>query len=98
MLMSKDRRLQVLVEPEQYRALEAQAGHRGVSVASVVREALSIYLSAGPEQVRAAADRILAATPLPVGESDELRLELDALRGRAEPRAPAGDAAHPTEA
>jgi hypothetical protein len=87
MLMSKDRRLQVLVEPEQYRALEARAGRRGVSVASVVREALSLYLAAGPEQVRAAADRLLAATPLPVGDPGELRAKLDALRGRGDPDA-----------
>jgi hypothetical protein len=92
MLMPKDRRLQVLVEPEQYRALASQADRRGVSVASVVREALSNYLAAGPEHVRAAADRLLAATPVALGDPEQLRAELDALRARDEWAEPAGDA------
>lgn len=82
MLMVKDRRLQVLVEDEQYRALDAVAAERGVSVASLVREALGRYLQAGPDQTRAAAERILSATPMPVGDPEELRDELDRLRGR----------------
>ena len=82
MLMSKDRRLQVLLESEQYRTLEAVAIERGVSVASIVREALGQYLAAGPDQVKAAADRVLAAPQMPVGDPDELREELDRLRGR----------------
>lgn len=80
--MVKDRRLQVLVEDEQYRALDAVAAERGVSVASIVREALSRYLQAGPEQTREAAERILSAAPMRVGEPGELRGELEHLRGR----------------
>jgi hypothetical protein len=82
MLMPKDRRLQVLVEDEQYRAIAAVAGERGVSVATVVREALGRYLVAGPDQVEQAAARILDAPPMPVGDPSELRAELDELRGR----------------
>jgi len=82
MLMVKDRRLQVLVEDEQYRALDAVAAERGVSVASIVREALGRYLQAGPEQTREAAERILSAAPMPVGAPEELRGELEQLRGR----------------
>jgi hypothetical protein len=82
MLMSKDRRLQVLVEREQYRAVEAVATDRGVSVATVVREALGHYLAAGPEQTAAAARRILAAAPMEVGDPEALRAELDEARGR----------------
>jgi hypothetical protein len=82
MLMSKDRRLQVLLESEQYRAIGSLAEERGVSVATVVREALAHYLTSGPEQRRRAAVRILAADGMPVGDPDEVRAELDELRGR----------------
>jgi hypothetical protein len=78
----KDRRLQVLVERDQYRRLEAEAASRGVSVASVVREAVGHYLDAGPTQVQEAVERILASEHMPVPDPDELRDELDDLRGR----------------
>lgn len=82
MLMSKDRRLQVLVETDQYRRLSAAAGDRGVSVATVVREAIGHYLAAGPDQVRSAIDRVLNAPPMDVPDPEELREELSRLRGR----------------
>jgi predicted DNA-binding protein len=82
MLMSKDRRLQVLVETDQYRRLSAAADDRGVSVATVVREAIGHYLDAGPDQVRSAVDRVLNAPPMDVPDPDELREELSRLRGR----------------
>jgi hypothetical protein len=82
MSMLKDRRLQVLLESEQYRAIESLAAERRVSVATVVREALSHYLTSGPDQRRHAAARILAADGMTVGDPDELREELDDLRGR----------------
>jgi hypothetical protein len=41
MSMLKDRRLQVLLESEQYRAIESLAAERRVSVATVVRDALA---------------------------------------------------------
>jgi hypothetical protein len=82
MLMLKDRRLQVLIESEQYRALESVAAERGVSVAAVVREAVGRYLASGPEQTARAAQQILDAEPMPVGSPGELREELEELRGR----------------
>lgn len=82
MLMVKDRRLQVLIEEEQYRALDAVASQRGLPVAAVVREALGRYLVAGPEQVAQAAARVLAADEMPIGDPDELHGELERLRGR----------------
>lgn len=84
MLMSKDRRLQVLVESEQYRRLADAAASRGVSVATVVREAVGHYLDAGPDDVRDAVDRVLAADAMDVPEPEDLRAELDDLRGRRE--------------
>jgi hypothetical protein len=78
----KDRRLQVLLEQEQYRALEGAAAERGVSVATVVREAIGSYLGTDPHERAAAGRRLLDADPMPVGSPGELREELDALRGR----------------
>lgn len=82
MLMLKSRRLQILVDEDQYRRLEAVAVQRKVSVAVVVREALDEKLPSGPAARRKALDEILAAPPMRVGSPDELRQELDALRGR----------------
>lgn len=82
MLMVMTRRLQVLLDDEQYRALDAVATGRGVSVASVVREALGRYLVAGPDQARQAAERVLAAPPMPIGDPDELREHLEQVHGR----------------
>lgn len=78
----KDRRLQVLVERQQYRALESAAADRGVSVASLVREAIDSYLATDPQARRAAGQRLLDADPMDVGPPHELRAELDELRGR----------------
>lgn len=83
MLMSiKSRRLQVLVEEEQYRRLQHEAAERGVSVATVVREALDEKLPTTRAARRAAAETILDAEPMDVGDPDDLREELEELRGR----------------
>lgn len=78
-----DRRLQVLLDEARYQRVAAEARHRGVSVASVIREAIDHALPAtGPER-QAAADRILSAPDMPVpADPSELRAELDELRGR----------------
>jgi hypothetical protein len=76
------RRLQVLVDDERYRRLEAAARRRRVSVATVVRDAIDRDLGS-PALARAAAGRrFLDAAPMEVGSVDELLDELDALRGR----------------
>jgi len=82
MLMLKSRRLQVLVDEDQYHRLEAAAARRKVSVAVVVREALDEKLPSAPDARRRAGERILSAAPMPVGSPEELRDELEALRGR----------------
>ncbi len=81
MLMLKSRRLQVLVDEDQYRRLEAVAAQRKVSVAVVVREALDDKLPSSPDVRRRAAEVILSAPPMSVGSPRELREELEALRG-----------------
>lgn len=78
----EDRRLQVLVERDQYRRLEAEAASRGVSVSSVVRAAITQYLDAAPTQLQQALERILPSEHMPVPEPDGLREELDDRRGR----------------
>lgn len=83
MLMStKSRRLQVLVEEDQYRRLEREASERGVSVATVVREALDEKLPTTRAARREAAAAILAAEPMEVADPQVLRRELEDLRGR----------------
>ncbi len=76
------RRLQVLIDDERHRRLEAEAARRGVAVAVLVREALDAAYPTTADERRAAADRILAADPMPVPDVAELRRELEELRGR----------------
>jgi hypothetical protein len=81
-MLMLNRRLQILVDEDRYRALERTARERRVSVATVVRDAIDRDL-AGPSMRRwEAGRRFLAAEPMPVGSVEELRAELDELRGR----------------
>ena len=80
MLMLKSRRLQVLLDDEQFRRLEAAAARRKVPVAVIVREALDEKVPAHAERRRAAGKRILSALPMDVGDPDHLRAELEAMR------------------
>lgn len=76
------RRLQVLIDDERHERLQALAKERGVSVGTLVREAIDRGL-VSPEASRAAAGaRILAAAPMPVPPVGELLAELEELRGR----------------
>lgn len=80
--MAKSRRLQVLIEDEQWSRLEALAADRGVSVASVVRDAIDRTVPGGRAERRRAARAVLEAEPMPVPDPPELRKELEELRGR----------------
>jgi predicted DNA-binding protein len=82
MLMSKNRRLQVLIEEDQWRRLESVAAERGVTVATVVREAIDASVPGAPDERVAAAQSILEAGRMPVGDPADLRAELDELRSR----------------
>jgi hypothetical protein len=77
-----EHRLQVLLDEERHRRLVALAEERGVSVATIVREAIDRGLTAPDARRRRAGARILAAEDMPVGSPDELRAELESLRGR----------------
>lgn len=76
------RRLQILLDEERYQRLAALAGERGVSVATVVREAIDRGLPPSPGRRRQAGQRILDAPAMPVPDVADLVEELDELRGR----------------
>ena len=78
----KTERLQVLIETEQRERLERVAARRGVSVASLVRRAIDVAYPSGLEQRAVIAASILAAEPMDVPDPDDLRAELDVIRGR----------------
>lgn len=80
--MPKTRRLQVLIEDEQWARLEAVAAERHVSVGSLVRDAIDLAVPGGQDERREAAGAILAAEPMPVPEPGELRGEIEDLRSR----------------
>jgi hypothetical protein len=82
MCMPLEHRLQILLDDERHQRLVAVARERGVSVATVVREAIDRGLPRPDSRRRAAAARLLEAPDMPVPEPEELRAELDALRGR----------------
>jgi len=82
MHMSLDHRLQILLDADRHARLLAVARERGVSVATVVREAIDRGLPAPDSQRRAAADRLLAAEPMAVPVRDGLVRELADLRAR----------------
>lgn len=75
-------RLQVLIDEERHQRIVAVANERGVSVATVVREAIDRGVTNTDTQRAAAGRRLLKAPDMPVPEPEELRAELDALRGR----------------
>ena len=82
MSMSLDHRLQILIDDERHRRISAVARERGVSVATVVREAIDRGLPR-PDALRLAAGRrLLEAPDMQVPEPPELHDELEALRGR----------------
>jgi hypothetical protein len=75
-------RLQVLIGAEQRQRLEREAADRGTSVATLVREAIDLRFPPSLPRRREAADAILDAVPMEVPDVDDLRRELDDLRGR----------------
>jgi DNA-binding MurR/RpiR family transcriptional regulator len=82
MHMSLTHRLQILLDDERHQRINELARERGVSVATIVREAIDRGLPGADGRRRAAARRLLKAPDMPVPEPDELKDELEALRGR----------------
>jgi hypothetical protein len=82
MSMPLEHRLQILIDDKRHRRISAAAQARGVSVASIVREAIDRGLAVPDARRRAVGSRLLEAADMPVPNLQELRAELDALRER----------------
>lgn len=77
-----DRRVQLLLDEVRYRKVAREATRRGVSVASVIRDAID-RLPADADRRRDAIEAILAAQPMPLpADPAELRRELDMAHDR----------------
>ncbi len=82
MSMSLEHRLQILLDDERHSRITAAARERGVSVATVVREAIDRGVVASAPRREAAGGRLLEASDMDVPEVAELKAELAALRTR----------------
>jgi hypothetical protein len=82
MSMPLEHRLQILLDDERHQRILAVARERGVSVATVVREAIDRGVSSPDARRRSAGRRLLDAEDMPVPELAQLRAELEQLRGR----------------
>ena len=82
MHMSLEHRLQILLDDDRHRRLTAVARARGVSVATIVREAIDRGVADPAQRRKSAGQRVLDAPDVPAPDPAELRAELDAVRGR----------------
>jgi hypothetical protein len=82
MSMPLERRLQILIDEERHRRITSLAHERGVSVATVVREAIDRGLASPSDRRKSAGRRLLDAPDMPVPDPRELKEELEALRAR----------------
>jgi hypothetical protein len=80
--MPLEHRLQVLLDDERHRRITAVARERGVSVATVVREAIDRGIADPAGRRRAAGRRLLEAPDMAVAGPRELKEELNDLRAR----------------
>jgi len=77
-----EHRLQILLDDERHSRIKAVARERGVSVATVVREAIDRGVADPSDSRRAAGRRLLSAPDMAVPDPGELKDELDQLRAR----------------
>lgn len=75
------RRLQILLDEGRYRRLRAEARRRGVSVAHVIREAIDSALPVDAARRAAALKRVLDAPQIDLPDPDQLKAELNEIRG-----------------
>lgn len=78
--MSLTHRLQLLLDEEQYQRLLSRSEAEGRSMGAIVREAIDLVWVDADTRKRSAAEAILAASPMPVPEPEDLRVELDDAR------------------
>ena len=77
-----EHRLQILLDEERHSRITAVARQRGVSVATIVREAIDRGVADPGDRRRAAGRRLLEAPDMAVPAPAELRDQLEALRAR----------------
>lgn len=82
MLISLEHRLQILIDDERHSRIVAAARERGVSVATVVREAIDRGVAASAGRRAGAGRRLLDAADMDVPDVAELKAELADLRAR----------------
>ena len=82
MSMPLEHRLQILLDEDRHRRITEVARERGVSVATVVREAIDRGIADPADRRRAAGRRVLDAPDMSVPEPTELKEELESLRAR----------------
>lgn len=66
MCMSKSRRLQILLEPEQFERLERISEETGASIGSLVRNAVDRYYPGQSLTKEAAIERLLSSESVPM--------------------------------
>lgn len=81
--MSLAHQIQIFLGADHHARLVDVAQERGVSLPTVIRDAIDPALPASGAHRPAAAGRLLAAEPVSVPEPDALAAELAALRARA---------------
>ncbi len=77
--MAKDKRVEVLFEPQQYKRLEEIAHREGKAVGALIREAVEKYVVAPSEEVRERAWKhffSLAGKGGPSGSPEEIKEEI----------------------
>jgi len=72
------RRTQLLLDEDRYERLAQQAKATGSSVGAVIREAIDIAYPQPTLTRREAADRLLAAEPMPVDDWPTMKREIEA--------------------
>jgi predicted DNA-binding protein len=77
-----EHRLQILLDEERHKRITTIARQRGVSIATVVREAIDRGVADPSDSRRFAGRRVLEASDMAVPDLAELGEELDALRAR----------------
>jgi hypothetical protein len=82
MLMPLEHRLQILLDDDRHSRITAAARERGVSVATIVREAIDRGVASSPARRQAAGRRLLDASDMKVPDLSDLKAELDTLRAR----------------
>ena len=82
-LMAKTKRVQVLMEPDEFAVLEELARKQGASVADLMREAARVQLlsQVGLARRAAAVREFLRLPDAPMPEWKELKAEIEDRRG-----------------